>query len=623
MDSAKLGLMLDQVVDWPADRVNVWNDASVGLGTRQFFVTQEDTWETLPLQLAGRYVLTSDARIDNRQELISKLNLNAESQSSITDSLLILWAYQKWGEECPNFLIGDFAFAIWDFTERRLFCARDGMGIRPFYYCHIPGKLFAFGSTVEMVRSVCNGVDTGINELKLGLMMALDYHDTTMTIRKNILRLPGGHCISLRDNRVVERSYWNLENVSDIRLSSDREYAEALREIFYESVRCRLRSTHPIGSQLSGGLDSSSVTCTASRILNSESFDSQGQLHTFSAVFPETSVIDKNIDERHYQQDVVKQYSNIVHHPINCDGLDPLHDALWRNDQPVLGYNLYLENAMFVKAKEVGVVVLLTGYDGDTTISHGFERFTELVRTFHWVSLVRECIALSRTYKGHFLKKIWHLGFAPYFNQYKQIQSLKRMNHDDWKQANPLLDDAFMHHHNMAAVLRSNFINELKSLDLGRSKAENILAITSGIWADFAEIYDCVSRRMRLEARHPFFDRRLIEFSLAIPCEQKMKGGVSRYIMHNAMEGIIPDSVNRRGKALLGAAFRRGLSANLKKWVSDFCKTENKIFRYIDKAYLDGIIPKVKDYQMGGVTDKEMMDLFCAMVFSKWLELQS
>jgi asparagine synthase (glutamine-hydrolysing) len=142
-----LSKMLDTLAHRGSDGANIWCENNVGLVHRMLWTTPESLLETLPLE-KDNLVITADARIDNRDELISALELSDLPKEKITDSDLILAAYQKWGEDCPTRLLGDFAFAIWDKREQILFCARDPMGVKPFYY-YSSGNIFIFASEIK------------------------------------------------------------------------------------------------------------------------------------------------------------------------------------------------------------------------------------------------------------------------------------------------------------------------------------------------------------------------------------------------------------------------------------------------------------------------------------------
>src|SRR3989442_1004237 len=226
--------------------------------------------------LAGS--LHADARIDNRAELCSVLS----APSTVTDAELILQAYARWGERCPEHLLGDFAFALWDARRGFLFCARDHFGVKPFYYHHRPGRLFAFASEIKGLL-VLSDVPRRLNETRVADYLVPLLEDKEITFYEGIVRLPPAHHMTVSRDGVRIEQYWALDPDREIRMKSDGEYAAAFREIFTEAVRCRLARPIPVGSMLSGGLDSSSIVFVAPKLLAE---DGSRELHTFSAIFP-------------------------------------------------------------------------------------------------------------------------------------------------------------------------------------------------------------------------------------------------------------------------------------------------------------------------------------------------
>ena len=267
VDCADLGRMLDTLAHRGPDGADVWFEESVGLGHRMLWITPESLLEKLPLvNQTDDFVITADARIDNRDELIAALGLSDRPTEKITDSQLILAAYEQWGKKCPEYLLGDFAFAIWDGYQQQLFCARDHFGVKPFYYYYRSNQSFIFAS--EMKALLClPEVPRQVNEVRIADFLALMMEDKAITTYQDLLRLPPAHSILVSQEGIRLWSYWSLDPGRELRLESDEAYAEAFRDIFTEAVRCRLRTAFPIGSQLSGGLDSSSVTCMAWKLL--------------------------------------------------------------------------------------------------------------------------------------------------------------------------------------------------------------------------------------------------------------------------------------------------------------------------------------------------------------------
>ncbi len=191
--------------------------------------------------------------------------------SDVTDAELILRAYKRWGERSPEHLLGDFAFAIRDAHRDVLFCARDHFGVKPFYYHHAPGRLFCFASEIKGLLALAE-VPRRLNETRVADYLVPLLEDKVITFYEEIVRLPPAHRMTVSRDGVRIEEYWALDPTREIRMKSGEEYAEAFREIFTEAVHCRLRSAFPVGSMLSGGLDSSSIVCVARKLIAKNGF---------------------------------------------------------------------------------------------------------------------------------------------------------------------------------------------------------------------------------------------------------------------------------------------------------------------------------------------------------------
>ena len=262
IESLDLQRMLAAIAHRGPDGSGVWLRGSTGLGHRMLWTTPESLRERLPFaDETGGLVITADARIDNREELIRLLDLEDRPRASISDSQLILRSYEKWGRRCPEKLLGDFAFAIWDSRLQAVFCARDHLGVKPFTY-HSSERLFAFGSEIQAV--LCAPVTPRrINEQRIADYLVPIFEDKSITLYQDIFRLPAAHRMTVWADRVEKDCYWSLDPSREMPALSDGDYAEGFREIFSEAVRARSRCPLPVGAMLSGGLDSSSIACSA------------------------------------------------------------------------------------------------------------------------------------------------------------------------------------------------------------------------------------------------------------------------------------------------------------------------------------------------------------------------
>ena len=275
------------------DAQEVWTEGPVGLGHAMLRTTFESEHERQPYSLDGRVWITADARIDGRAELIRKLaGKGCGLLKDIPDPEIILQAYRVWGEDCVRHLLGDFAFAIWDGPHRRLFCARDHSGIKPFFYARVK-DCFVFSNSLDCLRQHPQ-VSDELNELAIADFLLFDFNqEPATTTFTDIQRLPAAHSAVLRDGTFRTRRYWTLPFSGPIRYKQQSDYVEHFIELLQQAVADRLR-TRRVGVLMSGGLDSSTVASQAAAIRAAES--SPGDLRAYTWVF------DRLIpdEERHY-----------------------------------------------------------------------------------------------------------------------------------------------------------------------------------------------------------------------------------------------------------------------------------------------------------------------------------
>lgn len=576
VEPEKLTQMVDAIAHRGSDGANIWQSKNVGMGHRMLWTTPESLLEQLPFcDRLTDTTITADARIDNRKELISLLDLEHYNAEKITDSSLILKAYHKWGIKCPGKLIGDFAFAIWDGRQQRFFCARDPMGIKPFYY-YQSGNLFAFSSEIKALFCLPE-VEKKLNELRIAYQLSGFLEDQEITFYQNIFRLKSAHSLVISEQSQKIEQYWALDPNYRIKLGSHQEYTEAFKELFTEAVNCRLRSAFPVGSTLSGGLDSSSITCTARNLLSGTG----KQLHSFSAIFPNLPQSDlRQIDERYYM-DLVKEAGEITPHDVRADLLNPLLDWLWQGEEPILSPNIYIHEGMYDCANQNGVRVFLDGVDGDTTVSHGWRYLTHLTYTGNWHRLYQEITATSKNLR--ISRKLIGQEYCvkPLLNEPLQRlkdRLLKRCHYGD------LINPDLAQKTNLCEGIRELGAEPL----ITTAREEHRSGLNTGLYPYAMEITDKSSASKSIEARYPFFDRRLMEFCLAIPLEQKFRQGYPRAILRHAMEGILPPEIQWRvTKARLGSNFSRNLVEFQKPLIEEAICNQPKIEPYINRSSLN------------------------------------
>lgn len=617
VERADLERMVSILAHRGPDGAAIWQEGAVGLGHRLLWTTPESLHERLPLvSRDGGLVLTADARIDNRDELLPLLGLSNTPNEPVTDSEIILAAYERWGQDCPARLIGDFAFAIWDRRNQTLFCARDHFGVKPFYY-HLTDRLFVFASEIKGVLCLPE-VPRRLNEERIADILARSLEDQVATCYRDVVCLPSAHSLQVTARDTQTRRYWSLDLSREVRFGSDEEYVEAFRETFTEAVNCRLRSVYPIGSCLSGGLDSSSIVCVARKLLKEQG---RPRLHTFSAVFPSLPERYKRAwDEREYMQAVIAG-GDVEPHEVYADQVGPLTDldrVLWHLDELPLGFNLYVHWAMFRAAQEQGVRVQFDGVDGDTVVSHGYEYFQELARLGKWGTLVKEARAFARRHQRQPGRVIWKYGFRPLAPE-SVVRAWR------WLRGRPNTSSWFSDIIHPDLARRTRLAERQRALAgtpdrVATARQQHGEGVVSGLFPGVFQMADKVSSAFGLESRYPFFDRRVVELCVALPASWKLRDGWTRFVLREAMLGLLPEQVQQRlTKADLGVNYR----LKLLEWHRDLVEqvvydTPASIVEYVNVAALRSAYERYLSWPAGAEADSS--SVFLAVTLALWLQ---
>ena len=555
-DSAALQRMLAAMAHRSPDGSAAWHDGSVALGHGLLRTLPEARSATLPL-IEGDLTVTADVRLDNRDELIAALALDARP---LSDAALILAAYRRWGDDCPAHLLGDFAFAIWDSGRQRLFCARDHLGVKPFYY-HAGTNGFAFASEIKALFAF-DGVPRNLNEARVADFLVGMVADAQSTLYADVLRLPPHHSLTVSAAGIVLRSYWRLESAAPI---PGDDLVERFRELLTAAVRCRLVGPGRVGAMLSGGLDSSSIAAVAAPMVEGTGGP---PLATLSVVFDRTPAW----SERPFIEAVLA-HCKFDPSFIASDDVAPFADLdrmLVEQEGAFLAPGLAISRQLYSAARERGIRVLLDGHGGDEVVSHGYGRLHELARAHRWFALWREASGVSRTYGS----KPWHI-FRAYLSLYAPLRRLPF-----WRAASRGLRAARLTGEGTARPGSTDWINpdlaartdlatryraqrRLEAEATVSEQARQLLFLSSGMVPHAFEVLDRAAAAAGVEPRYPFWDKRLVEFCLGLPSEAKLKDGWSRLILRRAMEGILPSAVQwRRDKLDFAPHLIRGMLAH-------------------------------------------------------------
>jgi asparagine synthase (glutamine-hydrolysing) len=547
------------------DAQEICINGNVGFGHTMLRTTFEAETEKQPLTLDGKVWLTADARIDGRAELISKLEAKLRRKLRIpmgsnghnsdsrvpNDAELILYSYEAWGEDCVKHLIGDFAFAVWDGRERRLFCARDHFGVKPFYYAAVRNCL-VFSNTLNALR-LHPSVSDKLNEVAIGdfLLFGLN-QDLSTTTFSDIGRLPAGSRLTACGTAVREECFWTPSASRQINYPHRDEYVAHFRELLVNAVDDRLR-TNNVAVSMSGGLDSTSVAAVANDLLRKRSHSTE--LRAYAVVY------DRLIpdEERHYSTLAASAIGIPITH-MQADGY-ALYDERsgYDLDQPE-PFLVYPTSAQFNDLQRLlasGRRVALTGWDGDAFMSEPpHSNFAALAKKLKFGQFVSDAAwFLSR-------RQLPPLGIRNLLKRMVSKDHHPKRVYPEW------LDESFSKR--LDLLERWNqFISEPKNVHLTRPYAFRVLSSTS--WAPLFESHDSGISRLPLEVRHPLIDVRLVEYLLAIP---PVPWCVKKEILKIAMADKLPERILSRPKTpLAGDPAVRLVEESSVEWLHRFRAT--------------------------------------------------
>lgn len=545
------------------DRQAGWCGANAGLGQVLLATTPEAHAETQPwAHPESGCVIVSDSRLDNRQEVLRALGVPHLSADEIGDGALLHAAWQRWGEGCVDHLLGDFAFAVWDPGKQALFCARDVMGVRPFYYHLTPDRLFAFASETGALLAVPD-VPKEIDEGRIAdaLVGELEGIDRTSTFFTALVRLPPAQTLRLERGRLWRREYWHplMHRPSGLP-RSEAEWIEALHDQLREAVRRRLRGSQRVGSMLSGGLDSSSVVALASELLHA---DGVGPLPTFSAIdskgeCPETRAV------RSMLQSFELEATTIDVQSIE-DVAPTLRESLPQLSEPFDG-TMMLISGQYQAAAARGVRCLLDGMPADNLYTtNGYVQ--QLARRGRWLQAYREGVESFRREETtvpelRALKQVIG-GWAP-----DAWRRFRQWRHGRAFVATELMDKTLIHREFARRVglwsrYRRYQSDMLKTNTWDRS-GQAVSCMSAAYITAAVERYGRVAAFHGVEPRHPFLDQHLIECHAWLPVEYRSRDGWTKWALRQSMRRHLPPDIAwRRGKEHLGQRFNTAVFGRL------------------------------------------------------------
>ena len=473
-------------------------------------------------------VLVFDGRLDNRKGLIAQLRGCGVGTDS-RDAELTLAAYDAWGDECVSRLIGDFAFGLWDLSRRRLLCVRDPLGVR-LLYLHVGGERVCFASQLRQVLATLRQVPPFDLEFVADrLAHGVDRADSDRTPYRGVTRLKPGHCLIAENGRIRVERYWEWRPRDKVSARPYRDYVAQFRETFFEAVESRMRGPGRIWSDLSGGLDSSSIVSVAVQGLGAS------RLRTVSVLFGESTLS----DEREWSAAVARRYS-VEGRQIDGDANHPLsrlREAMeyWEEPHAAAAFFAVHEQYSRVLAGP-DVPVLLTGIGAEAVVMSKRQvpvHLADLLRSGQVGLLRRELDHWQRELKMPLSNLLWRFCLRPLLR--------RRLVSYDWvSETHDWIEHSFARRWDLQARARNAGMPELGPGIADQWHVEAIGRITGFLLRGYLEKV--------CDIRYPFLHRPLVELALVTPWSLKATPGEPKALLRRAMRGVLPEKTRRRAQ---------------------------------------------------------------------------
>lgn len=594
----------------------IWIEGPIGLYNNLLLNTPESKYECMPL-IIDDYVITADARLDNRIELYKELGIK-KPLSKLTDSELILRSYIKWKDDLIKYLLGDFAFAIWNKKNKQLFCARDHFGLKPFIY-YFDSSLFIFSSEIKPLFLEYT-VPKIINNERIAdfIVQDLEGIDKTSTFYNSVFKLEPAYSLVIKNKNLNLKQYWHLFNDKKYEnYDKNYDFEKTFEQIFTKAVRRRTQNVENVGLTLSGGIDSASIAVIANKI------NSKRKIKFISAT------LDNNKDnfEKPYIDDL-EENSNITVNYINENYINDQHNILTNfinESDDLFDVNMNLIIPICLYARNNNFKSLVFGVDGDLVCSENISSTIYLVKSFQLLTALKLIKEYAKFNNYSFYELLWNNAFKPLLplkakSFYKELIGEKALSNNLVPEYS-MINSEFSKKINLEDRYRR--IHKIKNLPPNNSLPENVKLrcnllnmpfITSAI-----ERYDRVCSRFSLESRHPFFDKELVEYCLNIPIEKKLENGYNKSILRNALRTLLPESIYKKKESFhLGPFYQNNFLYIFKNELKNLA--DNNFYpvnKYLDSNFLH---TAHRNYQKSKDFEKYGNYLWRALTLDLWLK---
>ncbi|HYW22399.1 MAG TPA: asparagine synthase-related protein [Nodularia sp. (in: cyanobacteria)] len=577
--------MTDLMTPQAPDAQDTWSNGSIGFGHALLRTTWESEKEHQPHSLDGNLWIIGDIRLDRRRELIDRLRASGcNLENDAPDVDLVLYAYQVWGDACLERLSGDFAFAIWDSPQQRLFCARDHFGIVPFYYADM-GNSLIFSNHLNCIR-LHPQVSDRLNEATIADFLLFNMNmDVATTTFADIQKLPPAHTLICSEGRVRIKRYWQLpEGVEFLHYKRPEEYVEQFQELFERSIADRLR-TNSAGTHLSGGMDSTSIAATAYKLMKA----------TGSSVdFRAYTIIYKQLitdDEGDYATQVAEMAGFPIEYLVAEDYIQqpPPQDPEYLYPEPLLIPN---------QVAEVEITRRISGYSRVLLAGFGGDPAFEPVPYNQDKSVKNQDFMLNGLDYIRSLRR--QLGLGTRLRQWLGVKQPGQQNRKlpDW------FNPDFAKQMNLQGRLQDRLTSSPQRDRYGMG--------TAPLWSNIFGWSDPGFCGFPVKVRFPFFDLPLVSFLLSVPPEPWFE---NKFLLREAMQGLLPDSVRKRSKTPLRgfAHYNWVQQQGIQPWMVELVTT-SALTPYVNSERL---LPKLQN--VAELTHITYNQLIPTMQLAYWL----
>ncbi|MDD4910403.1 MAG: asparagine synthase (glutamine-hydrolyzing) [Candidatus Omnitrophica bacterium] len=573
--------------------INNGDKVSLGLGHRRLSIIDLSSTGHQPMSNESGTVWTVfNGEIYNYRELRAALEKKGYRFRSQSDTESLLYLYEEYGEDCVRYLRGMFAFAIWDNSRRQLLLARDRLGKKPLLYYNKNGR-FCFASEFRSILE--SGMITReVNYEAINYYLTFGYIPSPLTVYKDVFKLPPAHILTLRDNDMRIKRYWQLDYSEKISISEEDAQDEVIR-LLREAVDIRLRSDVPLGAFLSGGIDSSTVVALMSQL-------SDRKVKTFSVGFEEG-----DYDELKYARRIAERFSTDHNEFIvKPKALDVLPLLVERYGEPYADSSCIPTYYVSRDTRQY-VTVALSGDGGDESFA-GYERYQAMLAAQAYqampgavkyaVGAVAAFLPDSLSHKNKIRRIRRFLDAAPLSAGRRYLRWVSVF--DDGLKKTTCSDDFL----NM--VRTDNPIKLIESYIGGANSAgfiDRLLMadVNTYLPEDLLVKMDIASMANSLEARSPFLDHKLMEFAAKLPEQYKIRRFTKKYILKKAIGGVIPRENIHRSKMGFGLPVGKWFRGELKRFLKETLLSPSSFKRgYFRpeaiKDMVDAHINQKKDY---------------------------